>query len=395
MDHDLMLQRAQLGAEWMLANQVATKTSADRGRFARSVDSEHNTVQLASSWLQGVGIVALLALHEKTGRPELMESIEAAAKYIRTLQRMDGRDPLSFGYLVETTPQDRHGHPRDALTAAWAMLMIHRANDDEELFDRALLFANWFIRYGMDNEYPYWTVYMDTQDPPLRQRGSFHGGSPAFFNDLFEMTGDERWLKTARKIADFHIAHLLNKDGSLKIIVEADTNRDLTGQGVDDTAWEHMHKFNDDFTALAMLRLGELTEAQKYTEAGLRFARHLLRSQQDNGGFGDPPVPSASPTGAITLVRAAQVDTAGADEYLAAAERAVGHILSLQEIDSDSPKLRGGFYGQADLPTAGGDWRTQFGRRTTIHMRTHAYCTAALAMIGGRCRQTYYNVACG
>ncbi len=401
MDHQLLLDRARLAGQWLLANQVTRKGTADRGRYTRSVDIEHDMkTHLASSWLQGVGIKALLALHEATGDGQYLESCALAADYIRTLQQMDARNEKGYGYIVETHPQDRAGHPRDALTAAWALLLMHRANEDDQLLDRAMLFAEWFLRHGTDGEYPYWTVFVDGQEPDLRQRGSFHGGSPAFFCDLFEMTGDPRWLKLARKIADFHMANFLHPDGSLSIVIEADTGRDLTGTGDDasaggaDLAWEHMHKFNDDFTALAMMKLGELTEAEKYTEAGLRFARFLLKSQGDDGGFGDPAVPSAGPTGALTLFRAAQVDRARRDEYLAGVERSIDYTLARQVTDSDDPRLQGGFFGQSDFEDEGGGWQSCLSKKTAIHLRTHAYATSALAMLGGKCSATYYNVSC-
>jgi hypothetical protein len=385
-----LLERAELAGRWALTNQVADRGSADCGRYPRAVVRSGDRTRLASCWLQGVEIKALLALHEATGKDDFLESCRAAADYLKTLQQMDPRDERTCGYIVETTPQTREGHPRDALTAAWALLLLHRADGDEALLDCALRFGEWFLAHGMDDEYPYWTFYLD-RDEPLRRRGSFHGGSAGFCNDLFETTGEERWLDAAKKIADFHIGTFLKEDGSLRITVEPDTGRDLTGR--EDLAWEHMHKFNDDFTALAMMKLGELAGHERYTEAGLRFCGHLLRSQQEDGGFGDPAVPSASGVGALTLLRAAQVDPAGADRYRAAADRAVGHVLALQETESDDPRLRGAFYGQA--PPEPDDWRTAFGRRTTLHLRTSAYSTSALAMIGGRCRRTYYNVACG
>ncbi len=388
MDHALLLERAELAGRWAVANQVADCGSANLGRYLVDFHVVTGSMSHACNWLMGTELMALLALHEATGKAEYLASCHAAAGYIKTLQRMDGRVPRNFGYIVENTPQTVNGHPRDALTAAWALLLLHRADPNDELLDRAMLFARWFVEYGMD-EYPFWTVFMDPAKPPFRQRGSFHGGSPAFFIDLFEETREAKWLDTAKEIADFHIATFLKDDGSLRITVEADTNADLTGGK--DLAWEHMHKYNDDFTALAQMKLGQLTGESKYTEAGRRFCGHLLRDQQAGGGFGNPAVPSGSPVAALSLVRAAQVDPANAQMYMAAVDRAVGHILSLQETESDDVRIRGAFYGQAYRPDD--DWRASFGPREMIHLRTTSYCTSVLAMLGGECERTYYNVA--
>jgi uncharacterized protein YyaL (SSP411 family) len=391
MEYHVLLERAELAGRWALANQVRDESSADCGRYPRCVEVPVGRIPLASCWLQGVEIKALLALHEATGDAAYLDSCRAAARYVMTLQQTDARDPRTLGYILETTPQSREGHPRDALTSAWAMLLLHRAAPDERLMDRVRLFAEWFVRFGMD-AYPFWTFYLDKEEP-FRQRGSFHGGSPAFFADLFERTGESKWLDVARRIADFHVATFLKADGSLRITVTPDgTDETFQDTHPHELAWEHMHMFNDDFTALAMMKLGELTGDATYTEAGLRFCGHLLASQQADGGFGDPVVPSASPVGALSLVRAAQVDPANAAKYRAAAEKALEHVLSMQETESDDPRLRGAFYGQCARPTDG--WRTFYGRRTTLHLRTSAYCTSALAMIGGRCKRTYYNVAC-
>lgn len=390
MDRNRLLTRAVQAGQWAVTNQIANGNSADNGRYPRSFDVPTEQEWLASCWLQGVEMKALLALYEATGDDEYLQSCRRAARYLMSLQQMDARDAMTYGYIRETTPQTMEGHPRDALTAAWAMLLLHRAEPDERLLDRVLLFAEWFVQHGMDDRYPYWTVYLDGR-LPFRQRGSFHGGSPGFLHDLFEATGEERWLTPARKILDFHIDTFLEKEGGLKITVAPDSGEDLTGK--EDLAWEHMHKFNDDFTALAEMKLGVLAGEQKYTEAGLRFCRHLLANQQANGGFGDPVVPSASGVGALTLSRAAQVDPQNADKYTQAAERAVEHILSLQETESEDPRIRGGFYGQSEQDNE--RWQDSHTSRRCIHLRTTSYSTSALAMIGGRCRQSYYNVAIG
>lgn len=392
MDHALLMQRAELAGQWALANQCRRENFIDYGRYSYGADRRKEEIIWCTCWLQGVEMMALLALHEATGKQEYLDSAAAGSGYLRMLQHLDSRKPANFGYIVESKPLCDWGHPRDALTAAWALLLLNRVKPRGDLMDRVLLFADWFAKFGMCGEYPAWTVYMDGR-PPFDQRGSFHGGSCGFFNDLHDATGESRWLNLSRRIADYHIDHFLKPDGSLRITLAPDGKTDLTMTGASGASWEHMHMFNDDFTALAMLRLGELTGQERYTEAGLRFTNFLVAHQQSAGGFGDPIVSSATGTGALTLVKAAQADPANRARYVAALERAMDYLLAQQETEDSDPRYRGAFY--AEREDTVDDWKTLYNHgRSYVILRTIAYSTSALAQIGGRCRQSYYNVSC-
>jgi hypothetical protein len=70
-----------------------------------------------------------------------------------------------------------------------------------------------------------------------------------------------------------------------------------------------MHKFNDDFGALANLAIWKTTGEIQYLEAFNRFINNMLVSQNSDGGFGipDQSVPSAGGAILIELLAAKQL----------------------------------------------------------------------------------------
>jgi hypothetical protein len=274
-------------------------------------------------------------------------------------------------------------HPRDALSAAWAFLHMHMETGDEFDLWRCNIFADWFTKYAFKNRYPAWTAYTQKGKTPCWQLGSFHGGSALFFFDLHKVTGSKRWLKTGFDICDRWIELFLREDGSIRIEIDPRTGRDMTGMGpsAGHIGWQDMHKLNDDFTTLALMRAYKLTGRKDYLEAATRYLDWALSVQRTDGAFGKVPVNSAAATLIIELLDLAEIT--GEKKYYDACMRSIPRFLSLQELRLKNRMYRGGFYCVDEAYT--------HNQKATLGARTSAYALAALLRLEGRQKYTGYT----
>jgi uncharacterized protein YyaL (SSP411 family) len=173
------------------------------------------------------------------------------------------------------------------------------------------------------------------------------------------------------------------KHGSIRIEVDPDTGRDITGKGdPGHVGWQFMHKYNDDFTSLALLRAYLLTWKNKYLEAVRRYLDWVLRQQQArSGAFGKPTVNSAAASLIVELLDMARITRE--NKYLEACTKSVDHFLSLQELKRKDKRVHGGFYGIAGAYA--------HGRRTSLNTRTGAYALAALLKLEARRKYLGYT----
>src|SRR5574344_228037 len=166
-----MIQKKKLSeaigaaAQYLLANQVTQQSDANRGRFVGCVEEAANRADLCNSWQVGGGLMALLAMFKRTGETNYLDAAEIAGHYIMALQVMDSREPRFYGGIREVTPMTAQFCPRDATTAAWALVWLYEATKCAEYLDRAILFAEWHLKYGMCEGWPRWWICMDGKRP--------------------------------------------------------------------------------------------------------------------------------------------------------------------------------------------------------------------------------------
>ncbi len=377
------LTRARKLADWFATGQVDRSASADRGRYVNRLDVGRRigAPHYTTNWTTGMTCIAMLMAWKRTGEDKYLNSAQLAGEYIKSLQIMDSRNRRVFGMIREVTPQSDWCHPRDALSAAWALLHLGLLADDERCMERAKLFADWFKANALRRRYPAWTCFADARQP-YWQLGSFHGGSPLFFFDLYSATHDKRWLSVGLGICDQWMKIFPKRDGSIRIEVDPETGHDLTGKGDSGhVGWQMMHVFNDDFTSLALMRAYVLTWKDKYIAAVRRYMDWILRQQQRGGAFGHPAVNSAAASLIIELLDLARIT--GEKKYREACLRSADFFLSLQELKRRDKRVHGGFHGIA------GDYR--HGRRTSLNARTGAYALAALLKLEAKKRYIGYT----
>ena len=337
---DIVADGALRGLDFIVRHQVRDTRSADHGRFAFIYDCETDrTVRLTTNWTTGVCVEALLVGLRFTKSQTYLESARRGISYIKSLQEFSPSVARGAGVIREMTPQSPWCHPRDALTAAWAMLDWADHTGDEDALQRAKAFARWFMDVAMEKGYPYWTIRLDG-DPWTEWSGSFHSGGAFFFYRLFEKTHRDEYRRAMRTILQHYNAHHLDESGAITVIRGRSALESLDGR--DDLpgvkpGWKLMHRYNDDFGALANLAAWSVEQDLSYRDAAVRFLERMVSSQREDGGFGagDHSVPSAAGPVLIELLAARKLGVY--DPPRDVLDRAVRYLLDRQVRREDAP----------------------------------------------------------
>ena len=373
------------GLDFFVRNQIRDELSADHGRFPYAYDCETNQpITLTTNWTTGVVVSTLLAGYKFTGDERYLEAAGAGCSYIKSLQEFAPEHARLNGVFHEVTPQSKNAHPRDALTAAWALLDYSLIVDDQDGINRAVIYGDWFVETGCEQGYPFWTVRFDDQDWVPNWCGSFHSGSAFFMGRLYSITKDEKYLKAMRQILDFYNEYHMDGQGQITVVVDRETQDGLSEddeQGPAPKNWQVMHHYNDDFGALANLAAWKVTGEESYRNSVARFLGRMCDSQHENGGFGskDLCVPSAGGAVVIEMMAAKELGL-GRPEYDAVLERAVSYLLALQKVSPDT-LADGAFFGMT------GDYQLS---DICANSRTAAYAIMGLLRYSGARDEIYF-----
>ena len=338
---------------WLLNNQIQevqglNPFSLDIGRFPVNVHIHtHKKVDglLSTNWMTGMAVYALTMLYDLTKDRRWVESAEAAGNYLRCLQLTMDSNPEARGALVEYGHHYKSCSTRDSLSGAWGLLRLYRATEDQEFLDRAELFAVWYRNHAMDPEYgyPIWGHELGTGRPNKTILNGFQGGSTLFFRDLYEATGNKKYLETSLQIADFFMENFWDDENGIHITFVPQTGFKGDEQGAKKQGWNEMHKFNDDFAAIGLMLLGVTTGESRYLEWVDRYMQWCLQQQNDDGSFGTLRLSVSSCVTAMNLLNASLL--LDKPEYLKGADRARAHLMSRYQKTPDDSLVDGGVLG--------------------------------------------------
>ncbi len=339
---------ALAGLNFYVERQNADKLSADCGRFYSVYNVKNKSVEIwTSNWRTGVLVAAMLSGYQFSKEEKYFNAARLGIGYIKSLQNFAPEFPRLYGAIREDSPQFVCFHPRDAITAALALLDWHRQSGDEVAKNRVEIFAKWFMEVGMEKGWPYWTARFDDKPWEPTWCGSFHSGSAYTFYRLFELTGKSEYKEAMEKILEFYNSNHLNENGEIAVMLDRNTGEILDGKTEEHNTdalrkWEIMHQYNDDFGALANLAAFKLTGKDEYRNAVRRFMRRMVKSQREDGGFGPQEfsVPSASGMILIEVYAAKSIGLNLMTEE--SINSAVKQILSMQ-MPSDSNPINGLF----------------------------------------------------
>lgn len=363
-----LLDRAILCGDWMVRNQITDRQDANRGRSIRSYDFHTMEKVLTGNWMCGTMAMSLLALWKRTGDDRYLTAAEFAGRYIMSLQVMDRHD-FYFGAIRELTPQSIEFAPRDATSAAWGLVWLAEATQNQLYLDRARLFADWLIEKGMYRGWPIYAVYMDPKLDNFYSRGSFQSGAGLFFHDLFMLSGDQRYIERGLlPIATIYRDDFINDDGSLVLDRDPFTGRVMSPKPGQTKLPQHA--YNDDFGAAMMIAASRLFDDSSFMDKAALFARWLVEHQDEDGGFEGGTIPSAVPV--CEMIFRDYGTLLDDQTLLDRADFTMRKLVSMQFLDVGDPCIDGAFKGiyEGVEPNREG--------RTCVNMRTTSYALIAM-----------------
>lgn len=328
-------------ADWLCMVQARHGTdNPSAGTFPWAVEKggqEH----WANNWNLAFASMGLLAASKAFDEPIYEAAALRMGSYLKTLQIFDPFKPDDYGGIREMTPQTPWCFPRDALSAAWAFIELHRHTDDAEWLERARLWGEWFLKNGRDHEgWPLWGYEFEPQwegqtramRPDLL--GCFHGGSLNFLYHLGLATSDEKWTgEPLTTIANLLVEEIQQPDGYF-LSIERETRKPPEAD-----PQRGLHRANDDLSTLGLLCSYRATGDERYLRSIETFLRAVFGAQRDDGSFEDSV---ASIPVVINVLHEAGdlVDVPAATDQ--AVERALGVLYAAQSDGSRNPRMRGG-----------------------------------------------------
>lgn len=316
--------------------------------------------------------MSLCALRKRTGEEKYRQAAEYAGRYILSLQVMDQREKRYYGAMREITPQSVEFAPRDATTAAWALVWLYHTTKNPLYLDRANLYGEWHMNYGMLDGWPLYACFMDPQMKDFYAQGSFQSGTGLFYHDLFLATGDSRFIeKGFRPIAENYRDRFTHDDGHI-ILERAVFSGEITSEEPPDlNSKAGMHLYNDDFGAAMLFKAADFFKDISFSDAARRFVLWLAKHQNPQGDFGDHS-PSGVPVSAMYFDEMGQRDSDAV--LLAARDKALERLLAMQFLDTCDSQLDGAFTGAFESYTGA----TQQPGELCMHMRTTGYALMAM-----------------
>ncbi len=352
---DFLLQ-ARKTAEWVCHNQhvyseecvpgeheiFCMMEDMNYGRFVRNYSiPERRILHFSTNWISGMTIYGLAALYDYFKDEKYLDTAIKGSYYLHALQNTLEGDP-GYGAFNERIPANRWVAPRDGISAAWGLLRLHRSSKRQEWLKRAELYANWHLQNAFVDGYPAAYVMFDK---PYKDTTVYNcqGGSALFYYDLFKLTGNSAYSDAMRLISDKYLEYFLNDDGSLEVVYDPVTGQ--RGSSDPDGAWEDMHKFNDDFSALALIATTQATGDRKYLESAVKYLNWVVSMQQSGGGFGKYAHSVSSCVAALNLLNLYLID--GNEKYREAAMKAIAHLDASVVLAPGDPVIDGGILGMS------------------------------------------------
>lgn len=167
-------------------------------------------------------------------------------------------------------------------------------------------------------------------------------------------------------MSDYYVNNFFNEQGELIVMLNSTPEIDALFPQV----WHDMHKVNDDFGAIALVRSYEVFQCDAYRNCLDTFMQWTVNQEKPDGGFLTPDMEVASATVPIALERYLTLDSSSEKRsYRQVINRCLDHLLTLQQI-SDDIQVDGAFLGL--------DHRCRAGKGEWVNIRCTAYAILAL-----------------
>ena len=368
--------------EWFLKTQQTRYDDANRGRYYYAVNLKDDYQELSTGWQTGFAVIAMLSLHKTTEEKKYLESAELAIEYIKTLQILDKRRMNVYGAIREESPQTNWLHPRDALSAAWALLIYGQYRQDNDCLERAVMFADWMINYGFSGDWPLFTVNLGPGGLDSRDlQGSFQSGGILFFIDMYKMTQDMRYYNIALRMSDYYVENFIDPNGLITVLIDKLGIQDLSIWQED---WKLMHRVNDDFGGIALAASYSLFQKDVYRQRMSAYFDWSRTADNGDGSYLKPVMEVGSATMPIFFNSYKKFASEAEQVALKQAHaKALDFLVSLQQ-HSTNDAVDGALLGMDNKCRNGvGEW---------VNIRCTAYAIIALLQYSGDSLFPYSSV---
>ncbi len=311
------------------------------GSFCFTYDQQGAGGVSATQWVQAFAAMGLFSAARVFDDKRYFQAAEKMGEQIKTLQIFDPFLQKHYGALREHTPQTTWCYVRDGLSGAWSFIEFYRETKKEEYLDRAILWAEWYLREGQDEDgWPLWGIDLEQKwrDGSALMRndvvGDFHGGCLNFFYQLYKATGDKKWIGDFfTSFAARFVKYVQQTDGYYRTILKNSLqvpNSDPQGG---------LHKSNDDLSSLGLLCAYRVTNDYSYIMAVEKFLG-AVQKDQDVSGFFEKSV-AGIPVVLNTILEAEAMDVK--HNFSAQAEQNALKALFSRQLDgSVFPLIAGG-----------------------------------------------------
>ena len=336
-------------AEWICLVQRPARDNQPAADSFSFLVCEDGREDPAYQWNYAFASMGLLAARRAFEEPRYESAALRLGRYLKSLQIFSPFLKQHYGAIREVMPRTPWCYTRDGLSAAWGFLELHRHTGDDEYLRRALLWADWFFREGIDEEgWPTWgaqfELWFEGCEPVMcpEIQASCEGGCLSFLYHLWRATGDEKWIGAEfRTMADFLIVHI-QQDSGFYATIERATHRP---PAVDPQAG--LHRANDDLCSLGLLAAHQVTGDARYLRSVERFLDAVFAGQHEDGAFDHGvagiPVPLNTLYEASDLV---SVEGARTD----AVRRALACLYAAQSDGAKNARMKGAFH-ETGLPS--------------------------------------------
>lgn len=377
MNKQILLDSALKCADYFVLNQVKEREDANRGRTLRFYDQASGEKILTGNWQTGTFLMSLLATYRRTGDEKYLEAAEFAGHYLMSLQVLDQHSTY-YGTIRELTPQSIEFAPRDATSAAWALVWLYNFTKKAEYLDRAMLFGDFHLRYCMVEGWPRYACYMDPELDDFYARGSFQSGTGLFYHDLFMASGEPRYISEGmRPIAENYLKYFVREDGGINQQFDIFTWKN-SAEAKQENVSLGMHSFNDDFGNAMLQTAADVFEDETYREAARKFALWLAEAMESGDGYcghwsGVP----------VSLMYFHDLGNYYNDEkLLKARDKALDILLDIQHLNTGDSRLDGAFRGAYEVSEAGAElYEKPDNNEMWMNTRCSSYALTALLKV--------------